>query len=91
MIGTGIVVFIILLAIEFGAVKFIKMLIFQFMPKTYPYTDPASIDDDVLTEKERIDQMSLNQLKSETMVMQNVSKFYGNFCAVNKFSVSIKR
>lgn len=91
MIVTGVVSYLFLLAIDFGAIKFFKTLLFNYIPRTYPYTDPSSVDDDVLAEKERIDQMSLAELQSETMVMQNVSKFYGTFCAVNKFSVSIKR
>lgn len=102
MIGIGVVSFIILLAIESGAVKCIKC-----MPTIYPCFGPEAIDeddddsddddsnddDDVRTEKCRIAKMSLNELKSETMplVMKNVSKLYGTFCAVNKFSVSIKR
>lgn len=91
MIGTGIVAFIILLVIEYGGIKLIKSCIFSFLPRTYPTQNEESIDSDVRAEKERIDRLSLNDLKSETMIMQNVSKFYGKFCAVNQISLSIKR
>lgn len=62
------------------------------MSRKYPAVDANEIvDDDVLAEKERINSMGEHELQAETLVMQNVSKFYGSFCAVNKFSVAIKR
>lgn len=91
MLGTGIVAYFVLLAIEYGAIKLIKSFIFSFIPRTYSTEMAELVDSDVRAEKERIDQMDLNDLKSETMVMQNVSKFYGNFCAVNQISLSLKR
>lgn len=92
MAGTGIVVYLILVAIEAGVLKMAKQLIFKHMNRTYPSDDANGvIDDDVLAEKERVNSMGVQALKSETLVMQNVSKFYGSFCAVNKISVAIKR
>lgn len=92
MFCTGIVVYIILIIVEAGAIKVVKQMIFQQMNRTYPKANENEcIDDDVLAEKERINRMGLQELKSETLVMQNASKFYGSFCAVNKFSVAIKR
>lgn len=61
------------------------------MKRSYPDNGPETEDDDVAAEKDRINNMSPQELQSETMVMQNVSKFYGKFCAVNKISVAIKR
>lgn len=92
MFCTGILAYIILIVVEAGAIKMVKQLMFLGMKRTYPNVDSNEvIDDDVLAEKERINRMGLQELKSETLVMQNVSKFYGSFCAVNKFSVAIKR
>lgn len=92
MICTAIVAYIVLLLIEAGAIKMAKQFIFKYINRKYPSADAnETIDDDVLAEKERINRMEENELKSETLVMQNVSKFYGSFCAVNKFSVAIKR
>lgn len=89
---TGIVTYIVLVLVEAGALKMIKQLIFKHMPRKYPAVDANEIvDDDVLAEKERINSMGEHELQAETLVMQNVSKFYGSFCAVNKFSVAIKR
>lgn len=92
MFCTGIVAYIVLICIEAGALKMAKQLIFKLIKRTYPEDDANDvIDDDVLAEKERINRMEEHELKSETLVMQNVSKFYGSFCAVNKLSVAIKR
>lgn len=92
MFCTSIVAYAILLGIEAGAIKMVKQLIFRYINRTYPNAAvPEAIDDDVQTEKERIDHMTEQELKSETLVMQSVSKFYGKFCAVNKFSVALKR
>lgn len=87
----GIIGFIILIIIEFGAFKMLKQLIFNKITRNYPTYGPQTVDDDVLVENKRINQMTENDLKRETLVMQNASKFYGKFCAVNKFSVSIKK
>lgn len=91
MISIGIFGFILLLLIENGAFKFIRTLIVRLVPRTYPQTDQSIVDSDVRAEKERIDKLDERELAMETMVMQNVSKFYGNFCAVNQISIAMKR
>lgn len=91
MLGTGIVTFILLILLEVGGIKLIKSFIFGFIRRKNPYVEPQTVDSDVQAEKERIDKMSVSELQSETMVMQNVSKFYGNFCAVNQISLASKR
>lgn len=53
--------------------------------------DPLHIDGDVLAEKELIENMTNEQLRSQAVVMKNVSKFYGKFCAVDDLSLSVKR
>lgn len=90
-LGTGLVAYLVLVFIESGTFKILRTLLMSVIPRTYPYQSPDTVDDDVREEKERIDRMSVEELKSETMVMQNVSKFYGQFCAVNQISVAIKR
>lgn len=90
MICVGIAAFIILIIIENGVIRMIKQTIFPHIKRHHP-NDNSVIDDDVLREKERIDRMSQKELKSETLAMQNVSKFYGSLCAVNKTSIAIKR
>lgn len=90
MLVVGIVAFIILIAIEAGAIKMIKQLIFPHIKRNY-HNENSVTDDDVLREKQRIDRMSPQQLKYETLAMKDVSKFYGSLCAVNKTSIAIKR
>lgn len=74
-----------------GAIRWVKQMIFKSIKRTYPNVDMETIDNDVYAERERINKKSLSELKSETLVMQTVSKFYGKLCAVNKFSGAIKR
>lgn len=91
MIFTGVAAYIVLIGIELGGLRLVRQLIFRYMKRSYPDNGPETEDDDVAAEKDRINNMSPQELQSETMVMQNVSKFYGKFCAVNKISVAIKR
>lgn len=59
---------------------------------SYTIDDSDNVDDDdVIAEKVLINNMTEDELRSESMVMKNISKYYGHFCAVNKVSVSIKR
>lgn len=90
MLLVGVVAYIILIAIEAGVMRMIKYRIFPHLKRDYSNNDLV-IDDDVQREKQRIDRMGLNELKSETLVMKDVSKFYGSLCAVNKTSIAIKR
>lgn len=91
MLCTGVITYLVLIIIEYGVLKTIKQLIFQHIKRTYPSNAPEVDDEDVQAEKDSINKMTPEDLKSETLAMQNVSKFYGRFCAVNKFSISIKR
>lgn len=90
MFCVGAIAYIVLIVIEVGTIRMIKQLIFSRMKRHYPDENSVT-DDDVLREKERIDRMELNELKSEMLVMKDVSKFYGSFCAVNKTSILINR
>lgn len=93
MVVCGIVAYLLLLAIEYGAIKWIMTYIKRnvFKVTKAPKDDDSDLDDDVLIENEFIDNMTEDHLRSQSIVMQNVSKLYGQFCAVNKVSLSIKR
>lgn len=91
MLFTGIVAFLVLNMIEYGLLRIIKQFLFRYIKRTYPSNASEVDDDDVSAERDRINNMTEQELKSETLVMKNVSKFYGKFCAVNKMFVSIKR
>lgn len=90
MIGTGLVSFIILIIIERGGMQIVKSWTMKAIPRTLPQ-QTEEIDDDVQAEKSRIVSMSDNELKSQILVAQNVSKFYGQFLAVNQISFAVKR
>lgn len=51
----------------------------------------GTYDDDVIAEQERINQMSIQELKSQMLAMQKVSKTYKKLCAVKQFSIGLKR
>lgn len=90
MILIGIIAYVLLLSIEFGVFKWM----FSFIPrraKIVPMDDLVDVDDDVQAEKEQINNMTDDELRSQAIVMKNVSKFYGKFCAIKQISLSIKR
>lgn len=53
--------------------------------------DDETVDEDVLAAKEHIALMPLGQIKQETIVVQNVSKYYGSHMAVKDVSFMVKR
>lgn len=91
MVVTGIIAYLLLLAIEYGAFKWMFSFVSKNVRQNISNDHPSTIDADVLAEKERISRMSNGDLREQAVVLRNVSKFYGNFCAVNNISLSIKR
>lgn len=94
MFLTGITAYAILIVIELGAFKILKMFILKIVRRgnSNANSNTASterIDDDVLAEKLRIEQMTNIELQSQAMVLKNVSKNYGQFEAVENVSFSI--
>lgn len=89
MILVGVFIYILIIIIECGAFRLIKQSIVQSTHRTYPISE--IYDEDVLAENERINRMNPLRLKAETIAIQNASKFYNNFCAVNKFSAIIEK
>lgn len=89
MFGTGIVAFIWLLLIEY---RFIAAVIYKFKSclstGVTPIVDNV-IDSDVLEEMHRIKAMSKTEIKSLSLVMQDMTKVYGKFLAVNQLSVAV--
>lgn len=90
MLVIGIVSFFILIIIECGGMQTVKSWTMKVIPRTL-LQQTEEIDDDVKTEKSRIDSMSEEELRSQVLVAQNVSKFYGQFLAVNQISFAVKR
>lgn len=94
MILTGVTLFLLLVVIEMGLLTRYVAIVLNYLPWNIPKkqeTVDETIDDDVQAEKALISVMPLGQLKQETVVLQNVSKFYGRFIAVNDVSFLVKR
>lgn len=93
MLGTGTTLLLVLVLIEMGLFKRYVAFVLNNLPWYWPKPQVIDepIDDDVNSEKARIAAMSLEELKHETIALQNVSKFYGNFVAVNEVSFTVKR
>lgn len=94
MIATNLLGLIILLLIEHGVFKPIIQLAMNLIPRKSsaelaPEEEP--LDDDVCSIKTRINAMNMNDLKAENLILQNVSKYYGGFLAVNQVSLEIKQ
>lgn len=93
MLLTGIAAYAILIIVELGSVKILTEIILKFMRRRFGNAnndDTEPMDDDVLAEKIRIEQMTDVELKSEAMILKNVYKHYGQFMAVKNVSFSIK-
>lgn len=51
--------------------------------------DGAVVDSDVMEEKNRIENMSNNEIRANNLVVRNMTKFYGKFRAVNDICVGV--
>lgn len=82
----------ILSAIESGKFN-IKTLISQWTNKTGAYDiDDLDGDEDVQQEEVRIRKGSVSSLaKTDSLIVKNLIKKYGNFTAVNNISFGVKR
>lgn len=86
---TGLVFFAILLIIEYrvfdSLIYAIRGLFNGALPKD------QEIDQDVMTEKTRVAAMTPEEIESNNLVLNQVSKFYGKFLAVNQLSIGIQQ
>lgn len=57
--------------------------------KNVPWKDPETLDDDVREENEKVLKMIDEELKFGNLIMQNLSKFYGNHLAVNQLNLRV--
>lgn len=54
-----------------------------------PQYENDSIDSDVLAEKQRIQIMPMEEIKESNLIINQMSKYYSSFLAVNQLSVGI--
>ncbi|XP_064556074.1 phospholipid-transporting ATPase ABCA3 isoform X2 [Drosophila montana] len=85
MLFVGIIIFILLVLGSYGMRFNCGMLMRRRHPP--PRTD---IDNDVLNEKLRVENMSPEEKASKNLVLDNLSKYYGPFLAVNQVSLCVE-
>lgn len=89
---TGVVAFLLLLIIEYRLFAGIIYYVRSFFEQELPSTEAGGqIDDDVNAEKRRVNAMNSDDLQTNNLALQNLSKFYGKFLAVNQICIGIKR
>ena len=78
--------------IEYRIISIIKRYIRRPSEKPSPHAFVSNaIDCDVINEKNKVDAMTPRDLKANNLVLQNLTKFYGNFLAVKGISVAVKK
>lgn len=91
MITTGIALFGVLLLWEFRVFESIFYKGKNIVSSKIPVSEDGYLDSDVQEEKNRINAMGSDEIRSRNLVMQNMSKFYGSFLAVNQLSVAVEQ
>lgn len=83
---------IILWVIEYRIISVIKRYIRRPSTQTSPLILMSNaIDSDVINEKIKVNAMRPEDLQANNLVLQNLTKFFGDFLAVKGISVAIKR
>ncbi|KMZ10903.1 phospholipid-transporting ATPase ABCA3 isoform X1 [Drosophila simulans] len=90
MTVTGVVFFLIIIVLEFRLINELMFKIRQMLSKPPPPPTEGQLDDDVANERERILQMSSNELAAKNLVLDRVTKYYGQFLAVNQVSLCVQ-
>lgn len=94
MLATSIGATIFLLLIEhglFGRLISCVLSLRQRKLSAVQTSEEEPLDADVREVKERVNAMTTKELAEQNLVLQNVSKFYGGFLAVNQVSLEIKQ
>lgn len=91
LLVSGLIFFLILLIVEYRLLEGFAYLLCSVFKRDLPSASEDNfLDDDVLAEKQRLNRMPMDEIKSHNLLMKQVSKFYGSFLAVNQISVAIK-
>lgn len=87
----GLFSFIVLLLNEYGVIATLFYSIKSCFTKFTLSTSDDTIDSNVLEEKEKVRNMSKSEAESYNLVVNGMSKVYGNFVAVNNISVAVEQ
>ncbi|XP_017124894.1 phospholipid-transporting ATPase ABCA3 isoform X2 [Drosophila elegans] len=90
MTVTGVVFFLIIIVLEFRLINELMFKIRQLLSKPPPPPAEGHLDDDVANERERILNMSSDELAVKNLVLDRVTKYYGQFLAVNQVSLCVQ-
>ncbi|XP_037714104.1 ATP-binding cassette sub-family A member 3-like [Drosophila subpulchrella] len=91
MTASGILSFLILFLMEF---RLIPLLVFKIRQKLTKEPSPPTdghLDDDVDHERKRILYMTADEISSKNLVLDRVTKYYGQFRAVDQVSLCVKK
>lgn len=92
MLGTAIAFFFILWAIEYRILSRVAAFKNALFKKKLPSVLASDeIENDVKNEKNKVNSMNEYDLQTHSLVLQNLTKFYGKFLAVKELCVAVKR
>ncbi|KAM7349571.1 ATP binding cassette subfamily A member 3 isoform 2-T3 [Cochliomyia hominivorax] len=90
MVVTAVVFFLIIIVREYSLISEIIYKIKQRSFKPPPPPEDGYFDEDVDQEKQRITNMTENEIAATNLVLDRVTKYYGKFLAVNQVSLCVK-
>lgn len=92
MATTGIVCYVLLFLMESRIVRDLIYCKRNSKEKPPPANaeDDGAIDDDVNKEKERVAEMTSDDFNMHDLVLKDLTKFHGDFLAINQISIGIK-
>lgn len=87
-IGVGFICFVLLFLVEFEIPQMVYRRCLQQQPPHQPNNHQV-VDSDVVAENLRIESLGNNQIKMYNLVLRHMTKYYGNFLAVNNLSLAV--
>ncbi|EAT39839.1 AAEL008386-PA, partial [Aedes aegypti] len=89
MIAVGFIAFVALIAVELRVFQRIWNRRYHKDRKILPNAEITEMDNDVYNEKQRVSRMSKREILDTNLVVQDLTKYYKRFLAVNQLSVSV--
>lgn len=84
---SGVVYLTICILIDYRVLKSIFDRLFN---KKVKFPTRSIIDDDIQAENDKVNLMTESEIANSNLVVKNLSKFYGNFLAVNQLCLAIE-
>lgn len=91
MFLVGIAVFTFLLLSEYGLIATLIYKIRSYFTSSKPIVSDEILDSNVLEEKEKVKAMSKSEIENHNLVINGMSKVYGNFVAVNDMHIAVEQ